>query len=588
MPVIVALLVLPPACESVDEEQDDGIVHVSKVEIGLAPQVTMGLEETLLLNVTVYPENAADPTWTLINTHPDVVSVDEETLQIHPLKPGSSIVGAVSTDGRIRAVSIVTVDEGFVHVSDIEFNIPDPFSMIISQTVALEVTISPRRADNKKYVWEVSDPDVVWVDENDVLHAEGIGTATICAVTEDKEKRCWSTVTVMPSPMTSLALETHSVEGLQITSSPVTLGVQVLPDDGYERIIQWTSSDISVCLVDAHGRVTVTGGGTAVVTASSVDGSNLSDQCTVTVEGTAVKDRYYDAEGDNYNDNYYKKLYEPMTVEVPHFTGNLLPDGTKEVSGVDTQVWLDRNLGAAQRAVSAWDPLAAGSLFQFGRNADGHEKTAWTLTKGKLTPTTVNGTSQVLGASRSSAGHRQFIVSNDDWTEDQSVNGWGGPMVSVSDAKYSANFEVYSSHSALDHVNQVSNPCPYGYRIPTVTEFMQLTMAVGKTEGIVFGGENASELNLIETLYDKMYMVTAGFKPGKGTAHSSAGTENNLSSGGFFYWSNASNTGTTTTKAWQWKAYWNSSLSAFSAKVVSIVKADGCSIRCIKDTPPAE
>ena len=580
MPVMFLML----SCESPETLNDDGIVHVTKVETGLAPQVTIGLEETVRLQVKIFPENADDQTWSLINTNPEIVSVDEETLEVRPLKPGSSIVGAVSTDNNIRAVTIVTVDEGFVHVSDIEFNIPDQFSMIISDSFPLEVTISPRKADNKKYSWEVSDENVVHVDDSDVLHAVGIGTATICAVTEDKEKRCWSTITVMPAPMTALNLLTHSVDGLEITSPSFILGASILPDDGYERIIKWTSSDISVCRVDDYGRVTITGGGTAVVKASSVDGSGLSDQCTVTVSGTAVKDRYYDSEGDNYDDGYYKKTYEPMTVEVPHLTGNLNPDGTKEVSGTEKQVWLDRNIGASQRAVSAWDPLAAGSIFQFGRNADGHEKTEWAVVKGKLTPTTVNGTTTTKGSSRSYAGHRQFIISNDDWTEDQSINGWGGPVLSVSDAKYSANFDVYSSHSGLDHANQASNPCPYGYRIPTVTEFLQMSMAVGEMSNIIFGGENASELNLIDAMYNKMYMVVAGFKPGKGTAYSSAGTEGNLTSGGLFYWSNASNTGTTITKAWQWKAYWNSSLSAFSAKVVSIVKADGCSIRCIKDS----
>lgn len=585
---VLPLLLLLYSCESAEEGKGDGMIHVSKVEIGLAPQVTIGLDESLRLQVTVYPENADDKTWTLINTNPDVVSLDEETLELLPLKPGSSIVGAVSTDNNIRAVSIVTVDEGFVHVSDIEFNIPDQFSMIISDSFALEVTVSPRKADNKKYSWEISDESIVTVDESDVLHAVGIGTATICAVTEDKDKRCWATITVMPEPMTSLELENHSVDGLEITSPSFVLGVRILPDDGYERIIKWTSSDISVCRVDDFGRVTVTGGGTAEVTAESVDGSDLSDRCTVTVAGTAVKDRNYDVEGADYDDGYYKKIYEPLVIEVPHLTGNLNPDGTKEVSGVERQVWLDRNLGASRRATSAWDPDAAGSIFQFGRSADGHEKTEWALVNRKLTPTTVNGTSTVKGSSRSYAGHRQFVISNDDWTEDQSINGWGGPALSVSDAKYTSSFEMYSAHSALDHNNQASNPCPYGYRIPTVTEFLQMSMAVGNLDNIIFGGENPTESNLIEAMYDRMYMVVAGYKPGKGTAYSSAGTENNMTSGGFFYWSNASNTGTTVTKAWQWKAYWNSSLSAFSAKVVSIVKADGCSIRCIKDTTPEE
>jgi len=37
------------------------------------------------------------------------------------------------------------------------------------------------------------------------------------------------------------------------------------------------------------------------------------------------------------------------------------------------KIWLDRNLGATQVATSATDWLAYGSLFQWGRAADGHQ-----------------------------------------------------------------------------------------------------------------------------------------------------------------------------------------------------------------------
>lgn len=577
------VLMLGVSCEQAEQSEGDGIVHVSSVQIGLDPQITIGLDETLVLSVKIFPENAEDQTYTLVNSNPAVVSLNDSTLVLTPLKPGSSIVGAVSTDGNIRAVSIVNVDEGFVHVSDIEINIPDQFNIIVKESYPIEVTVSPRKADNPKYSWEISDPGIVSIDEDDVLHALEIGTATICAVTEDKDKRCYSTVTVMPTPLTALQLDTHSIDDLEITSPAFVLGLTILPDDGYERLVKWSTSDISVCQVDDSGKVTITGGGTATVKVESVDGSDKSDQCVITVAGTAVKDRYYDAQGDNYADGYYKKLYEPLEIEVPHLTGVVNPDGTKEVDGTEKQIWLDRNLGAAQRAVSAWDPLAAGSLFQFGRNADGHEKTLWSVVKGKLTPTPVTGTTTVKATSRADAGTSQFIVSDDDWSEDQSITGWGGPVVSISDSKYNTNFNIYSAHADLDNASQASNPCPYGYRIPSATEFMQMSMVAAKLNDVVFGGENASPLNLIEAMHENMYMVVAGYRPGKGTAYSSSGTENNLSSGGFFYWTNASNTGTTITKAWQWKSYWNGTLSAFSAKVVSIVKSDGCSIRCIKD-----
>ncbi len=45
----------------------------------------------------------------------------------------------------------------------------------------------------------------------------------------------------------------------------------------------WTSSDSSVATVDSNGKVTAMGVGTATITATTTDGSNLSASCTVNV-----------------------------------------------------------------------------------------------------------------------------------------------------------------------------------------------------------------------------------------------------------------------------------------------------------------
>ncbi len=116
-----------------------------------------------------------------------------------------------------------------------------------------------------------------------------------------------------------------------------------------------------------------------------------------------------------------------------------------QVANHKTQkVWLDRNLGASQVATSAIDFHAYGSFYQWGRLADGHQCVTWTNAS---TGVGLNGTTTSTSSSNT-PGHSLFIKSSGnpwDWRVPQNNNLWQG-------------------------VSGINNPCPSGYRIPTVTE----------------------------------------------------------------------------------------------------------------------
>lgn len=61
-----------------------------------------------------------------------------------------------------------------------------------------------------------------------------------------------------------------------------TLAATVAPQTAANKEVRWTSSNTNVATVDATGKVTAAGNGTAVITASTVDGG-FTAQCTVTV-----------------------------------------------------------------------------------------------------------------------------------------------------------------------------------------------------------------------------------------------------------------------------------------------------------------
>ena len=111
------------------------------------------------------------------------------------------------------------------------------------------------------------------------------------------------------------------------------------------------------------------------------------------------------------------------------YKGTSVTYGT--VSSAGGKCWLDRNLGATRVAISSTDAAAYGDLFQWGRAADGHQiRTSGT--------TTTRSTSDL-------PGHANFIKNNTNWRTTMNDNLWQG-------------------------VNGVNNPCPNGFRVPTMTE----------------------------------------------------------------------------------------------------------------------
>ncbi len=97
--------------------------------------------------------------------------------------------------------------------------------------------------------------------------------------------------------------------------------------------------------------------------------------------------------------------------------------------------WMDRNLGAVRQATSSTDVFGYGDIYQWGRNADGHQ------CRNSLTTTTLSTTDQPATSN--------FIVVSTttpgDWRNPQNNNLWQG-------------------------VNGINNPCPSGFRVPTYAE----------------------------------------------------------------------------------------------------------------------
>jgi uncharacterized protein (TIGR02145 family) len=141
----------------------------------------------------------------------------------------------------------------------------------------------------------------------------------------------------------------------------------------------------------------------------------------------------------------------------PVWTGTISYANTV-VNSTTGKIWMDRNLGATQVAMSSTDAASYGDLYQWGRAADGHQ------IRNSATTSSLSSTDN--------PSHGDFITYNSgdyDWRSPQNNSLWQG-------------------------VSGTNNPCPSGYRIPTETEWEAERLSWGTNNNAA--GAFASPLKL--------------------------------------------------------------------------------------------
>ncbi len=244
-------------------------------DLKIDTDTTLNVGETAVLKATITPENATNKTLIWASNNIAVATVINGT--VTALSAGTATITATTTDGTgLSAACTVTVKYPTIYVQSI--SIEEEKTLNVGETTTITATISPSNASNKSLNWTSLNTDVATVS-NGVVTAKSVGTATITATTTDGtilSDTCVITVVQLVETLTIDRKKTLSVgETASITAT-------ISPSNATNKSLNWTSLNTDVATV-SNGVVTAKSVGTATITATTTDGTILSDTCVITV-----------------------------------------------------------------------------------------------------------------------------------------------------------------------------------------------------------------------------------------------------------------------------------------------------------------
>lgn len=236
-------------------------------------------DESAILKVDIYPEDATDKTLRWSTSDDSIVTVSQNG-EIKGIAPGKAVITVVANDGGFKDNCFVTVKDKDIHVTGLVWTSTDKTTDAItiskSDNVTLGVSVLPSDATNKNVSWTSSDEKVIKVDSAGKLTPVADGQASVIVTTEE-------------GGFTAVCNVTVSENASGITLSETTLNLKefeqkrlvatITPEDATDKSVVWSSSDEKIAVV-AYGTVTAREAGTCEITATH---GAYSAKCSVTV-----------------------------------------------------------------------------------------------------------------------------------------------------------------------------------------------------------------------------------------------------------------------------------------------------------------
>lgn len=196
--------------------------------------VTIGGSFTL--KATVYPTEATDKTVVWSSGDESIVTVEDGVVKAVGI--GTATITATTKYGN-TAECVVTVNPIYATEVVVSMSYTE---IVIGDTAEITASVKPGNATYKDVDWISSDESVVTV-ENGIFRAEGLGEATVKAVSKDGKASAEVKVRVLPREVSEILVQ--DIIGIDIGTS-VEIIYDILPSDATYRNVVITSDNDNV------------------------------------------------------------------------------------------------------------------------------------------------------------------------------------------------------------------------------------------------------------------------------------------------------------------------------------------------------
>ncbi len=233
----------------------------------------------------ILPENTANKNVTWKSSNTSIATVSSSGV-IKAVSNGTCKITATTTDGTNLSASmdiIVDIKAKSVALDKTSMQITSKNS--INKLVA---TVTPSQA-SQKVAWSSSNGKIATVDSKGRVKAVSNGKCKIIATTTDGTNRTASCdVTVDVKFVTGISFDFNSYTITNVNQTPV-FNPNITPSDAEDKNVRWSSSNTKVATVSSSGVIKAAGNGTCKITATTIDGTNLSASFNITVNVKATK-----------------------------------------------------------------------------------------------------------------------------------------------------------------------------------------------------------------------------------------------------------------------------------------------------------
>jgi uncharacterized protein YjdB len=166
-------------------------------------------------------------------------------------------------------------------------SLPSDISFVKTEKKKFIYSVLPIDANQECLKWNCSNPNIVSFDkETGVVTALKAGDATLTATVDDGSGISASTIVhVTPIKVSNIDMP-REITLLRTTSD--TLAATITPELADDKTLKWTSDNEDIATVTQEGVVTGVNVGSANITATTTDGTELSATCKVTVNPVTI------------------------------------------------------------------------------------------------------------------------------------------------------------------------------------------------------------------------------------------------------------------------------------------------------------